>query len=148
MTKLEQIQADLKSAMLARDEVKVSTLRMVMAAAENGRIAKGGPLTDDELTNLIAREAKQRDEAILGAQQGNRPDLVTKNEAEKKILATYLPAQMDSAKLEEIVVTTIHEIGATSPADLGRVMAAVMPKVAGQADGATVSRLASQHLGS
>ncbi len=148
MTKLEQIQADIRAAMLAHDDVKVSTLRMVVAAADNARIAKGGELTDDEVTKLIAREAKQRDEAIEGAKQGGRQDLIDKNEAEKKVLQAYLPAQMDPAKLEEIVVTTIHEIGASAPSDMGKVMAAVMPKVAGAADGATVSRLVSSHLGS
>lgn len=148
MTKLGQIQSDIRQAMLAHEDVKVSTLRMVVAAADNARIAKGGELTDDEVTKLIAREAKQRDEAIEGAKQGGRQDLIDKNESEKKVLQAYLPLPLDHAKLEEIVVTTIHEIGASSPSDMGKVMAAVMPKVAGQADGATVSRLVSQHLGS
>jgi|SRR5581483_1662895 len=148
MTKLEQIQQDMKQAMLDKDSVKVSTLRMVIAAADNARIAKGGELTDDEVVKLLQKEAKQRDEAIAGAKQGGREDLIEKNLTEKKVLEPYLPAQMDPAKLEEMVVTTIHEIGAAGPGDMGKVMAAVMPKLAGQADGATVSRLVSQHLGS
>lgn len=119
-----------------------------MASASNARIAKGGELTDDEILKIIQKEAKQRDEAIAGAKQGGREDLISQNEAEKKVLAAYLPDQMDPAKLEELVVTTIHEIGVSGPGDMGKVMTAVMPKVAGTADGSTVSRIVSAHLGS
>lgn len=145
---LDKIQSDLKQALLSRDEVKTSTLRMVLAAASNARIAKGEDLTDEEMVKIVQKEAKQRDEAIEAAKNASRNELVQSNEAEKKILADYLPEQMSEEKLEEIVVSTIHEVGASSPSDIGKVMAAVMPKVKGQADGATVSRIASQHLGS
>lgn len=145
---IEKIKADLKEAMLARDETKVSTLRMVVAAVSNARISKGSDLTDEEIVKIIQKEAKQRDEAIEGATQAGRTDLITKNETEKKVLATYLPQQLDEAKVEELVVATIHEIGAAGPGDMGKVMASVMPKLRGQADGTVVSRLVSQHLGS
>lgn len=145
---IEKIKADLKEAMLARDETKVSTLRMALAEISNAKIAKGSDLTDDEVIKILQKEAKQRDEAKAGAVQAGRAELVQKNEAEKAVLEAYLPAQLDEAKVEEIVVATIHEIGAAGPGDMGRVMASVMPKLRGQADGATVSRLVSQHLGS
>ncbi len=148
MASLNQIQTDLKQAMLSREEVKVSTLRMIVAAASNAKIAKGSDLSDEEITKIVQKESKQLDEAIEGANKLSRADLVSKNEAEKKVLAGYLPAQMDQAKLEEIIVATIHEIGAIAPSDMGKVMASVMPKLGGAADGAVVSRIVSQHLGS
>lgn len=148
MTVLEKIQSDLKEALLAKDTAKVSALRLVIAAASNERIAKGQDLTDEDLTKLVQREVKQHDESIEAAKRVGREDLVAQNEAEKKALLPYLPEQLDSAKIEEVVVSTIHEIGASSPSDMGKVMAAVMPKLRGQADGATVSRIVSQHLGS
>lgn len=145
---LEKIQSDLKEALLAKEATKVSALRLVIAAAGNERIAKGADPTDEDVLKLIQREVKQHDESIEAAKSANREDLVTQNEAEKKALRPYLPEQLDPAKLEEVVVQTIHEIGAAGPGDLGKVMAAVMPKLRGQADGATVSRMVSQHLGS
>lgn len=145
---IEKIKSDLKEAMLSRNEAKVSTLRMVISAVSNARIAKGADLTDDEIVKILQKEAKQRDEAIAGATQAKRDDLVQKNEAEKKILEVYLPAKLGEAQVEEIVVATIHEIGASGPGDMGRVMASVMPKLRGQADGTVVSRLVTQHLGS
>lgn len=148
MSMFEKIQEDLKSAMLSRDQTKVSTLRLVVSAASNARIAKGGDLTDDEVTKIIQKESRERIEAMESARSLGRTELVEKANAEKKILDGYLPEQMSQEKLEEIVVTTIHEIGATSPSDMGKVMAAVMAKVKGQVDGAKVSHLVSSHLGS
>lgn len=145
---IEKIKSDLKEAMLARNETKVSTLRMAMSAINNVRIAKGSDLTDDEIVKIMKKEAKQREEAISGATQAGRDDLVQRNEAEKKILEIYLPTQLSEAQVEEIIVATIHEISASGPGDMGRVMASVMPKLRGQADGTVVSRLVSQHLGS
>lgn len=145
---IDKIKADLKEAMLARDEIKVSTLRMVMAAVSNARISKGSDLTDEEVVKIIQKEAKQIQEAVDGAAQAGREDLIKKNESEKKVLSVYLPEKLDESKVEEIIVSTIHEIGAAGPGDMGKVMAQVMPKLRGQADGAVVSRIVSQHLGS
>lgn len=145
---IDKIKADLKEAMMARNETKVSTLRMVIAAVSNARIAKGSDLTDEEVIKIIQKEVKQIQEAVEGATQAGREDLIQKNEAEKKVLSVYLPEKLDDSKVEEMVVATIHEIGAAGPGDIGRVMASVMPKLRGQADGAVVSRLVSQHLGS
>lgn len=145
---IDKIKADLKEAMLVRDEVKVSTLRMALAEISNARIAKGEDLTAHEVIKILQKEAKQRDEAIAGATQADRDDLVQKNEAEKAVLEAYLPSQLADEKVEEIVVAAIHDIGAAGPGDMGKVMAQVMPKLRGQADGAVVSRIVSQHLGS
>lgn len=145
---IDKIKADLKEAMLARDEVRISTLRMALSEISNARIAKGTDLTSDEVVKILQKEAKQRDEAKEGAVQAGRTDLIQKNEAEKAILEAYLPSQLSDDKVEEIVVAAIHEIGAAGPGDMGKVMAQVMPKLRGQADGAIVSRIVSQHLGS
>lgn len=143
---LEQIQNDLKQAMLGRDEVTTSTLRMVVAAAANARIAQGADLTDQDITTLMQKEAKQRDEAITNARQAGREDLVGKNEQEKAVLAKYLPVQMSEDAIRQVVTETITELGASSKADLGKVMAAAMGKLRGQADGAVVSRIAGEAL--
>lgn len=143
---LDQLQADLKNAQLARDEVKVSTLRLLLSEAKNKEIEKGGSLSDEDIISLIQREVKKRKEAAAGFRSGGREDSAVKEEAEAKVLEAYLPAQMDVEELTKIVEDTINEMGASSLADLGKVMGAVMGKVKGQADGTIVSNLVKERL--
>lgn len=147
MSLLDTIQTDIKNALKSGDHARVSSLRLVVAAASNARIAKGGDLTDDEIVSLVQKECRDCVEAIESARTAGRTELVEKNKTAKEALEKYLPEQMSSEKLEELVVQTIHEIGASSPSDMGRVMSAVMPKVRGLADGAAVSQLVSRRLG-
>jgi hypothetical protein len=144
---LDTIQTDIKDALKSSDHARVSSLRLVVAAADNARIAKGGDLTDDEVVRIVQKECRDCVEAIESARTAGRTELVEKNKTAKETLEKYLPDQLSPEKLEEIIVQTIHEIGASSPSDMGRVMSAVMPKVRGLADGAAVSQLVSQHLG-
>jgi len=140
------ISKDLVEAQKARDEVKVSTLRMLSAAIKNAEIAKGGELTDEEVMVQIAKGAKQHRESIDAYERGGRTDLVDKEKAELAVLQKYLPAQMGEAELGQIVDEVIKSVDASSPADMGRVMGAVMAKVKGQADGNAVSALVKSRL--
>lgn len=144
----EQIQSDLRQAQLARDEVKVSTLRLLISEINNAKIAKGENLTDQEVTVVIQKEVKKRKEAAAGFRQGGREDLATKEETESKVLESYLPDQLSNEELTNLVKDSITELGATSALDMGKVMSAVMGKVAGRADGTTVSSIVRDQLSS
>lgn len=146
MVKVDKIQSDLKQAQLARDEMKVSTLRLLLAEIHNTEIQKGGEVTDEDILLVLSREAKKRKEAAIGFRTGNREDSAQKEEAELKILQSYLPAEMDQGELTKIIESTIAESGATSISDMGKVMGIVMGKVKGQASGETVSALVKEKL--
>lgn len=143
---LNQLQEELKSAQLARDEIKVSTLRLLISEINNAKIAKGQELIDEEVLTVIGREAKKRREAAAGFRSGSREDSALKEEAELKILESYLPAQVSDEELTKVIEQTINELGVSSLADMGKVMQAVMGKVAGKADGGRVSELVKQKL--
>lgn len=144
---LEQIQSDLKNAQLARDEIKVSALRLLLSEIHNGQIQKGADLAEEDIIAVVKREAKKRKEAALAFRSGSREEAAVKEEAELKILEGYLPAQMSQEELAKIVEESISEVGASSLADIGKVMGVVMGKVKGQADGGTVSTLVKTKLG-
>ena len=141
-----QISSDLKEAQLARDEVKVSTLRLLLSEIHNAQIQKGADLPDEEIILVVQKEAKKRKEAILGFRSGGREDQAKREEAELVILESYLPKQLSNEVLTKIVEDTIKEIGAKSLADMGKVIRGVMGKVKGQADGNTVSALVKEKL--
>lgn len=147
MTLAQRVDEDLKSAMKAREELKVSTLRMLKAAASNAAISKGKQaLEDGEMVDVISKLVKQREESVAAYTKGNRLDLAQKEETESKILKSYLPAQLSEAELKEIVQQAIRESGASGPQAMGVVMKLVMPKVAGRADGKRVNELVKQSL--
>jgi uncharacterized protein len=143
---LKVIQEDLKQAQLARDETKVSTLRMLISEIKNAEIAKGGTLEEADIMSVLAREAKKRKEAAVGFRQGGREESAVKEESELKILEGYLPTQLSSEELTKIVEQTITELGAKSITDMGKVIGVVMGKVKGQADGGAVSGLVKERL--
>jgi len=144
---LETLQSDLKEAQLARDEVKVSTLRLLLSEIKNAEIVlrqdsgQAASLSDDLVVSIIQREVKIRKEAAVGFRSGGREQSAQKEEAEQKVLEGYLPAHLTTEELTKIVETSINELGAKSMADMGKVMGMVMGKVKGQADGAAVSAL-------
>lgn len=144
----DQIQADLTAAMKARDAETVGTLRMVIAAIKNARVAAGasGDVDDAQTLDLLTREAKKRQEAAQAYADGGRPELAEKEQRELEIIRRYLPSQMDEAEVAALVDEAISESGASGPSDLGRVMSAVMPKVKGRADGKLVNRLVRERL--
>ena len=143
---LDKIQSDLKQAQLSRDEIKVSTLRLLISEIKNAEIAKGNNLEDQDIISVIQKEAKKRKEAIVAFRAGGREESAVKEESELKVLENYLPAQISTEELTKIVEESINEQGATSIQDMGKVIGAVMGKVAGRADGGTVSALVKEKL--
>lgn len=143
---LPKIQTDLKVAQLARDEVGVSTLRLLLSEIKNREISKGGDLADPEIIAIIQKEVKKRNEAAAGFRSGGREEAALKEEHEAKILTDYLPQQMNNEELTRLVEETITELGAAGAADIGKVMGTVMGKAAGRADGGIVSGLVKERL--
>lgn len=138
----EKIRQDLKQAQLSRDEVKVSTIRLLLSELTYAKVAKGtDSLTDEDIIASIQKEAKKRKESIESFRKGGREDLVSKEEAELKILQTYLPEQISDEELTKVVDEVITNTGATSAADMGKVIGAVMSKVGQRVEGARVSTL-------
>jgi uncharacterized protein YqeY len=143
----EKIAADLKQAMLARDVIRLGTLRMLKSAIEYQKIAeKKEAFTDADIISVIKKQIKQRQDSIEGFEKGGRADLVDKEKAELAVLKPYLPEELSAAQVEEIVKATIAELGATTKADMGKVMKAVQPKLAGRADNRLVSQTVSSQL--
>jgi len=141
-----RIRADLADALKKKEAVRAGTLRLLLSSIRNAEIEKRGLLTDEEIFAQVAKAVRIRKEAIEGCVKSGREDLKAKEEAEMKILESYLPEQMSEALLMETINKVIEEIGAKSPADMGKVMKALMPRVSGRADGAKTSQLVRQSL--
>ncbi len=137
----------LKDAMKAEDDVAKRTLRMVRAAIKNAEIDGGRPLEEDEVLRILQKEVKSRRETIAEAQKIGRSDIIEDAQAEIAVLERFLPQTLSSDGLEAIVRAAITEAGATSLADMGKVMRLVMPKVQGQADGRQVNEIVRHLLG-
>ncbi len=144
----DKVKADLTTALKAKDLGRANTLRMLMSAFKNAEIEKRAPLTEEDRLAQVQKAIKMRREAIEGAIKANRPDFKAAEEAEMKVLEAYLPAQLSDAELADLVVKTIEEAGAKSPADMGKVMKLLMPKIAGKADGGKTSALVKAKLAS
>ena len=129
----------MRDAMRARDERRTTTLRMALAAAHNQRIARGRELTDEEVTDVIGREVKQRRESIDVYRGAGREDRAAAEEAEVAILAEFLPEQLTDDEIETLARAAIAETGASGPGDMGRVMGHLSPQTRGRADGRRVS---------
>ena len=134
-----QLNDSLKDAMKSGDEVRKRTVRMVLAAVKQVEVDKRVELDDAAVMNVIQKEVKNRREALEEAKKANRADLVEANEAEIRVLEAFLPKAMPAEELRALVQSAIAETGASSPADMGKVMKTVMPKVAGRAPNDRVS---------
>ena len=145
----DRIGEDMRAAMKERDQVRVSTLRMLMAAVKNAEVqgAQARELSDEEVLDVVGREAKRRKEAIEAYSGAGRTDLVDKETAELGVLHEYLPAALSEDELAWLVDEAIAEAGASSPKQMGDVMKVIMPKVRGRTDGAAVSSLVKRKLG-
>ena len=139
MTIKTQLDDSMKDAMKSGDEVRKRTVRMALAAVKQAEVDKRIELDDTAVINLLQKEVKNRRESLEEAKKANRPDLVEANEAEIKVLEAFLPKAMPAEELRALVQTAITETGAASPADMGKVMKAVMAKVAGRAPNDMVS---------
>jgi len=145
----ERIDSDLKDAMRAKDATRLSVLRMVKAALKNAAIEKSGSdaqLTNAETAQVIRKQVKQRQDSIESFEKGGRAELAAKEKAELSILQSYLPQAMSADEVSKVVRETIAEVGATSKAQMGAVMKALQAKVAGRADGKTLSAEVSRQL--
>ena len=143
----EQVDQDLKQAMKSKDTVKVSTLRMFKAAAKNAAIDKKKPsLDDNECLSVISKLVKQRRESIEEFKKGNRMDLVQNEEAEIKVLQSYLPQALSDQEVEGMIEEAIRETGASKRSDMSKVMKLVMQKAAGRVDGSVLSQKVSSKL--
>ncbi len=139
----EKIQKDLQDAMRAKDELRLSVLRMVNAAIQNKTIEQraknGGELTDEEVVGVIRSEVKKRKDAITEFRKGNREELAQKEEKEAEILQAYLPAELSDENVEKVVGEVVAGVGEVTQKDFGRVMGEVMKRIGGQASGDRVS---------
>jgi len=142
----DRLEQDLVTAMKGGDDLTRDTLRMLKTALTNKRIEKQADLTDEDVLVVLRKEAKSRQEAVDQYRQAGRAEQADKEAKEKKILEQYLPAGLAEQELEQLVTDAIKTVGATSGADIGKVMGVVMPKVAGRVDGGTVSSLVKKHL--
>jgi hypothetical protein len=146
MSLKDQLNESMKTAMKARDDLRLSAVRMVRSVVKNREIDQKKELDDQEIIEVISTLVKQRRESIRMYREGNRPDLVDKEEAELEILLGFLPAQLGSAEIEALVDKVIAETGAQGARDMGRVMKVLTPLTAGKADGRTVSDTVKQKL--
>jgi uncharacterized protein len=144
----EQLRADLTAAMKRRDEVATSALRMAIAAMKEAAVAgkEAKELTDDEILKVLNREVKRRDEAAEAFRNGDRPDRADREQAEREVLAAYLPAALSPEELEALITEVLAEGGFSGMQAMGPAMKAITAKVAGRADGKTVSDLVRARL--
>jgi uncharacterized protein YqeY len=143
----EDLNTAIAEAMRSRDQTRLVALRMLKAALVNREIDRGRTLDDAEARQVVSSLIKQRKDSIEQFTKGGRKDLADKEAAEIRVLETYLPPALDSAAVERAIVEAIHETGATSPKDMGRVMKAAMARLAGHTvDGKMVNELVRQKL--
>ena len=148
MSLKEKLQNDLTAAMRSRDEVKSSTIRMVLTAIKNEEVSgkEARDLTDAEIITVLSREAKKRREAAEAFEQAGAADRAAAEKAEGVVIADYLPKQLSESEIKELITAAIAETGAAGPAQMGVVMKSLQPKIAGKADGGLVSGLVKAAL--
>ncbi|PFA88692.1 GatB/YqeY domain-containing protein [Bacillus thuringiensis] len=146
MSLLGRLNDDMKQAMKNKQKEKLTVIRMVKAALQNEGIKLQHTLTEEEEITVLAREVKQYKDSLLEFKKAGREDLVNKLQSEIQILSAYLPEQLTEEELVDVIKQVISEVGATSKADMGKVMTAVMPKVKGKTDGSHVNKLVIQLL--
>jgi uncharacterized protein YqeY len=143
---IAEIEAELTDAMRSRDATRTGALRLTLAALRSAEKELGRPLKDDEELQVLQRERKRRSEAADAFRAADRDEQAVKEEEELAVIQEFMPEPLGEDELERIVDDAIAETGATSLRDLGRVMADVMPQVAGRADGSSVSQLVREKL--
>jgi len=146
----DKIQGDLQKAMIAKDELRLSTLRMLKSGIQYFEIQKGAgyEVTDEDVIEVIGREIKKRKESIELYKKGGREELAQNEQKEIEILQNYLPEQISEEEVRKLIKETISQTGASTIADIGKVMGTLMPKVKGKADSTLVSNLVRTALSS
>lgn len=146
MTLRDKITEDMKQAMRDKAAARLSTIRMLLAGIKQREVDERIILDDAQVMTVIEKLVKQRRESIVQFEKGARPDLVAIEQAELEVLLGYMPAQLSEAEIEAIVVEAIAQTGAQGPADMGKLMAVLKPKLAGRADMGRVSGLVKAKL--
>ncbi len=146
MTLIAELEAQLKDAMRERDDARRDALRLILSSLRGAEKELQRELSEDEELQVLQRERKKRIEAAEAFRSGDREEQAEKEEAELDVLEEFMPEPLSEDEIEEIVDDVIAEVGATSMRDIGRVMADVMPQIAGRADGSTVSQLVREKL--
>lgn len=142
----ERLNEDMKAAMKAREELRLSVLRLARAAIVNAEVAKGTELDEAGVVEVLEKEAKKRRESIAEFTKAGRTDLADKEQKELEILTAYLPQPMSAEELRAVVRECIAAVGATSPKDIGAVMKVLMPKIRGRADGKAANQIVQEML--
>ena len=143
----QKIQDNLKAAMKSGDKRKVSVLRMISADIKNAEIKKKTPeLADDEVVKLLASSAKKHEDSIVQFQTGGRAELAAVEEQELAIIKSYLPEELSREALNKIISETVARLGASGPAEFGKVMKDLMPKLQGRASGQVISELVKAQI--
>jgi hypothetical protein len=146
MSLIERLEDDLTTAMKERDSVRRDALRLILASLRSAEKELQRPLHEDEELQVLQRERKRRVESIEAFENAGRDEQAAKERAELDVLEEFMPEPLSEDDLEQIVDDAIAEVGATSMRDLGRVMADVMPQIAGRADGSAVSQIVREKL--
>jgi len=146
MSLKEKLAEDLKQAMKDKDQLRKNVITMIRADIKQTEVDKRIELNDSDIIDVISKQAKQRRDALEEFSKGGRNDLMDETQQEIDVLLTYLPEQLSEEEIVKIVGETISEIGASSIKDMGKVMAAVLPKVKGKADGKLVNEAVKKHL--
>ena len=141
-----RLSEDLKTAMKAKEKIKVDTIRMVRAQLKDFQIAKGDELTEEDEISVLINAAKKRKEALELYEKSDRQDLIEQEKQELEIISAYLPAQLSKEEVEKVVLKVMEEVGASSPQDLGKVMGATMKDLKGKADGRMVQEIVREKL--
>ncbi|MFL6200354.1 MAG: GatB/YqeY domain-containing protein [Thermoanaerobaculia bacterium] len=145
-TPQQRIEADVKTAMKAGEKERLSTLRMLLTEIKNERIRRGSEVDEPGFVSLVRKAIKQREEASLQYRNGHREELAAKEDSEAKMLADYLPAQVDEGQIRDAVAALVAERGLTGPAAIGPVMKEMLARFGSAADGAVINRIAREVL--
>lgn len=148
MSLKEQLANDLKDAIRQRDESRKIAIRMAITAIKNAEIEKRAALSEADVLTIVGKEAKQRRESIAEFEKADRNDLVQKEQAELKVLQTYLPAQVSRDEIAEAAREVIAEVGAGGPSDKGKVMPVLIGRLAGRAEGREINEVVTELLAS
>ena len=146
MSLKQKLQEDLKSSMKNKDAIKKSVITLIRSSIKQYEVDNRVELGDEEIVDLIAKQLKQTRDSREEFAKAGREDLVSKAEAEIEVLKEYLPQQLSEEELNEIVISTISEVGATSMKDMKKIMTSIMPKVKGRADGKLINELVKKNL--
>jgi uncharacterized protein YqeY len=146
MSLQQTIEASLKDAMRANNEVRKTTIRGIIAGIKLARVDKQAELTDEEIQAIVRKEIKAQREAILDAHKAARPDLIAEGEAKIRILEEFIPKQLSRAEVSEQVRAIIADVGASGPADMGKVMKVAQPKLRDLVEGKVISDVVKELL--